>query len=224
MRGRSISPARWKFGPSSSVAIPRGAQIVDARGKFVIPGLTDHEMPSIIAAAVDSGARFAGHVTLRLPYAVAPLFEQWLAKHLPLKQEKVLNRIRSLRNGKLYDSQFGSRMRGEGIFADHGQAVAPEMRQQVGAIQMLRQRHPEMMARRARGKADALEETRGELLACGGHVVSTHLAKRVADERPHHFLPPHQLEVRVVHRLGNVTRRCRRGRDRLVGQRLSLEE
>jgi len=97
----------------SQAGIPTGVLVAP-----VIPGLTDHEMPSIIAAAVDSGARFAGHVTLRLPYAVAPLFEQWLAKHLPLKQEKILNRIRSLRNGKLYDSEFGSRMRGEGIFAD----------------------------------------------------------------------------------------------------------
>jgi DNA repair photolyase len=97
----------------SQAGIPTGVLVAP-----VIPGLTDHETPSIIAAAVEAGARFAGHVTLRLPYAVAPLFEQWLAKHLPLKQEKVLNRIRSLRNGKLYDSQFGSRMRGEGIFAE----------------------------------------------------------------------------------------------------------
>ena len=97
----------------SQAGIPTGVLVAP-----VIPGLTDHEMPSIIAAAAEAGARFAGHVTLRLPHAVAPLFEQWLAKHLPLKQEKILNRIRSLRNGKLYDSKFGDRMRGKGIFAD----------------------------------------------------------------------------------------------------------
>ncbi|MFO1513553.1 MAG: PA0069 family radical SAM protein [Verrucomicrobiota bacterium] len=84
----------------------------------VIPGLTDHEIPNIVAAAAEAGAKFAGTVTLRLPYAVAPLFEQWLATHFPDKQEKVLNRLRALRGGKLYDSQFGKRMTGEGIFAD----------------------------------------------------------------------------------------------------------
>jgi DNA repair photolyase len=84
----------------------------------VIPGLTDHEIPAIVAAAVEAGARFAGHVVLRLPYAVAPLFEQWLATHFPEKKEKVLNRLRALRGGKLYDAQFGKRMTGEGIFAE----------------------------------------------------------------------------------------------------------
>jgi DNA repair photolyase len=84
----------------------------------VIPGLTDHEMPAIISAAVKAGARFAGHVVLRLPYAVAPLFEDWLGRHFPDRKDKVLNRIRSIRGGKLNDPQFGSRMTGEGIFAD----------------------------------------------------------------------------------------------------------
>jgi DNA repair photolyase len=89
----------------------------------VLPGLTDHEIPAIIAAAVNAGAMFAGYVTLRLPYAVAPLFEDWLTRHLPEKKEKVLNRIRALREGKLNDPQFGSRMRGEGIFADQIEAL-----------------------------------------------------------------------------------------------------
>ncbi|MBI3850873.1 MAG: PA0069 family radical SAM protein [Verrucomicrobia bacterium] len=83
----------------------------------VIPGLTDHEIPALIATAVQAGAQFAGHVTLRLPHAVAPLFEQWLTQHFPEKKDKVLNRIRALRGGKLNDAQFGSRMTGEGIFA-----------------------------------------------------------------------------------------------------------
>ena len=55
---------------------------------------------------------------MRLPYAVRPLFEDWLARHFPERKEKVLNRIRSMRGGKLNDARFGSRMRGEGIFAD----------------------------------------------------------------------------------------------------------
>ncbi len=84
----------------------------------VIPGLTDHEIPNIVAAAAEAGAKFAGSVTLRLPFAVAPLFEQWLATHFPDRKEKVLNRLRSLRGGKLYAAQFGKRMTGEGIFAE----------------------------------------------------------------------------------------------------------
>jgi DNA repair photolyase len=57
-------------------------------------------------------------VALRLPFAVKLLFEQWLEQHYPSKKEKVINRIRSIRAGKLNDPNFKSRMRGEGIFAD----------------------------------------------------------------------------------------------------------
>jgi DNA repair photolyase len=89
----------------------------------VIPGLTDHEIPSIVAAAVQAGARFAGYVLLRLPHAVAPLFEQWLAERFPGKKEKVLNRIRAMRGGNLNDPNFGSRMSGEGVFAEQIEAL-----------------------------------------------------------------------------------------------------
>ena len=84
----------------------------------VVPGLTDHELPSIIKAAAQAGARSAGYIVLRLPYAVKDLFVQWLEDHFPERKNKVLNRIRSLRGGKLYDSTWGRRMSGEGIFAD----------------------------------------------------------------------------------------------------------
>lgn len=84
----------------------------------VVPGLTDHEMPALIRRARQAGATGAGYIVLRLPYAVKDLFVQWLEDHFPERKNKVLNRIRSLRGGKLYDSQWGKRMRGEGIFAD----------------------------------------------------------------------------------------------------------
>ncbi|MBI2926230.1 MAG: PA0069 family radical SAM protein [Verrucomicrobia bacterium] len=84
----------------------------------VIPGLTDHELPKILAAAADAGATFAVCVPVRLPLTVAPLFEGWLEQHLPAKKEKVLNRIRAIRGGQLNDPNFGTRMRGEGIFAE----------------------------------------------------------------------------------------------------------
>jgi DNA repair photolyase len=84
----------------------------------IIPGLNDHEIPALLDAAAKAGARHAGHVVLRLPYAVAPLFEQWLEQHCPDRKEKVLNRLRAMRHGKLYDSKFGNRMTGDGIFAE----------------------------------------------------------------------------------------------------------
>ena len=84
----------------------------------IIPGLNEHEMPAIIAAGQKAGARFAGYTLVRLPHAVAPLFESWLDEHAPSKKAKVLNRLRSLRGGRLNDSRFGSRMRGEGRYAE----------------------------------------------------------------------------------------------------------
>jgi DNA repair photolyase len=84
----------------------------------VVPAITDHEMPSILKAARDAGAVGAGFVVLRLPLAVAPLFERWLEEHFPDRKEKVINRIRDLRDGKLYDPQWRVRQRGKGVFAD----------------------------------------------------------------------------------------------------------
>jgi DNA repair photolyase len=84
----------------------------------IIPGLTDHEMPAILKAAHDAGATAAGFTVVRLPYANASLFEKWLETHFPARKEKVLNRIKSMRGGKLYDAEWGKRMRGEGIFAE----------------------------------------------------------------------------------------------------------
>jgi DNA repair photolyase len=89
----------------------------------VIPALTDHEMPKIIEAAVEAGAQFAGYVPLRLPFGLGPLFEDWLIRHFPERAEKVLNRIRALRGGRINDPNFGTRMRGEGIFADQMEAL-----------------------------------------------------------------------------------------------------
>jgi len=85
----------------------------------VIPALTDHELPAILRAAADAGARSAGYSLLRLPHAVAPLFERWLEQHCPDRKEKVLNRLRAARDGKLCDSSFETRMFGSGLFAEH---------------------------------------------------------------------------------------------------------
>src|SRR5205814_4259771 len=108
------SPPAARLGAISALSqagIPVGALLAP-----VIPGLTDHEIPALVEAAAAAGARAAGYVMLRLPHAVAPLFERWLETHFPDSRDKVLNRLRAMRSGKLYESAFGKRMRGEGIF------------------------------------------------------------------------------------------------------------
>jgi DNA repair photolyase len=84
----------------------------------IIPGLTDHEMSAILKAAAEAGATSAGFTVVRLPHGDKALFENWLTTHFPNRKEKVLNRIKAMRGGKLYDAQWGKRMRGEGIFAE----------------------------------------------------------------------------------------------------------
>ena len=83
----------------------------------MIPGLNDHEMESILEAAVEAGATRAGYVPLRLPLELKELFEEWLKLHRPDRAERVLSLIRQMRGGQLYDAEFGSRMRGEGSLA-----------------------------------------------------------------------------------------------------------
>ena len=98
----------------------------------VIPGLTDHEMPAILQAAADAGATAAGYTLVRLPYGVASLFEKWLETHFPDRKEKVLNRLRSIRGGKLNESQWGTRMHGEGVFADQISRMFEVARRKAG--------------------------------------------------------------------------------------------
>lgn len=97
----------------SRAGIPCGVLVAP-----VIPGLTDHEIPQILAAAARAGASHAGWIMLRLPFGVADLFAEWLRTHLPDRADKVLHRIESIRDGKRNDPNFTSRMRGSGPFAD----------------------------------------------------------------------------------------------------------
>jgi DNA repair photolyase len=96
-----------------SAGIPTGVMVAP-----IIPGLTDHEVPGILDACAKAGAQFAGYTVVRLPWAVAPLFEHWLEEHFPERKEKVLGRIRALRGDRLNNSKWHTRMTGEGIFAE----------------------------------------------------------------------------------------------------------
>src|SRR5262249_10997573 len=114
----------------TEAGIPVGVMVAP-----VVPGLTDHEAPAILEAAADAGALTAGFVLLRLPFAVKELFTAWLEQHYPERKERVLRRIRELRNGRLNDSRFGMRMRGEGEWADMFGAMFKLHRQRVGMLE-----------------------------------------------------------------------------------------
>lgn len=80
----------------------------------IIPALNDHEIPRLLKAAAEAGASFAYYSVLRLPHGVETLFVDWLERHFPLRKAKVLAGLRALRGGRLSDSQFYSRLSGEG--------------------------------------------------------------------------------------------------------------
>ncbi len=84
----------------------------------VIPQLTDRDLEAILEAAAAAGARHAGWTMLRLPLEVAPLFRDWLDVHYPLRAAHVMSLVRQIRGGKDNESQFGTRMGGQGEFAD----------------------------------------------------------------------------------------------------------
>lgn len=83
----------------------------------LIPGLNDEEIPAILEAAADRGARDASYVLLRLPGPVEPIFVDWVEEHFPERKTRILGRLRDLRDGRLNDPEFGRRMRGEGEWA-----------------------------------------------------------------------------------------------------------
>lgn len=84
----------------------------------VIPMITDRELEHILEAAYDHGARAAGYVLLRLPHELKEVWREWLALHYPDRAAHVMSLVQQMRGGKDYDSRYGTRMRGEGPFAD----------------------------------------------------------------------------------------------------------
>jgi DNA repair photolyase len=85
----------------------------------LIPALNDHEIPAILDAAHAAGACSAGYTVVRLPFSVKDVFADWLERHYPERKEKVLGRIRESQGQTLSHPEFGSRMRGVGVWAEH---------------------------------------------------------------------------------------------------------
>ncbi len=112
---RTASPAmRLKvIRQLSAAGVPVSAMVAP-----VIPFINDAELESIVEACAGAGVERMAYVVLRLPHEVAPLFVEWLRNHFPMRADHVLNTLRDLRGGKLYDAAFGQRMRGRGIYAD----------------------------------------------------------------------------------------------------------
>jgi DNA repair photolyase len=81
----------------------------------IIPGLNDHEIPALMEAAANAGAQSAGYTMVRLNGAIGQVFEHWVAEAFPDRADKILNQIKSAHGGKLNDSRFGNRMKGEGL-------------------------------------------------------------------------------------------------------------
>jgi DNA repair photolyase len=84
----------------------------------IIPGINEQEIPAVLKAAAESGATRAGYVALRLPLTVEPVFLEWLEQHFPDRKQKVIERIRTMRDGKMNSSTFGERMTGKGVWGD----------------------------------------------------------------------------------------------------------
>ena len=115
MEPRTSAPARRLLAIKrlSEAGIPVNVNVAP-----VIPFLTDSELESIMEAAANAGAISAGYVLVRLPWEVRPIFKDWLEKHFPLKAAHVMSRIRDMRGGRENDPNFGSRMVGQGEFAE----------------------------------------------------------------------------------------------------------
>jgi DNA repair photolyase len=98
----------------------------------IIPGLTDHEIPALVHAAKNAGAKFVGYSIVHLPYGVKDIFATWVKQHYPERADKILNRLRDMRGGKLNDPRFGQRMSGEGIFAEQINKLYKAARKKAG--------------------------------------------------------------------------------------------
>ena len=111
---RASAPARRMDAVKtlSAAGIPTGVMVAP-----VIPALTDKDIEAVLTLAKQSGAESAAYILIRLPHEVKTLFVEWLEQHFPQRASHFMSIIRQMRGGKDNDSNFVSRMRGEGEFA-----------------------------------------------------------------------------------------------------------
>ncbi|TBR35857.1 MULTISPECIES: PA0069 family radical SAM protein [Dyella] len=121
----------------------------------IIPAVNDRDMEAVMEQAADAGATSAGYTTLRLPYELKLLFREWLAIHMPDRAEHVMSLVQQMNNGRDYDSDFSTRMHGQGVFADlirkrfevasrrHGFARAREWQPDMSKFQAPREASPQ---------------------------------------------------------------------------------
>ena len=83
----------------------------------IIPGINHHETPKILQSAADSGARFASYTVVRLNGQIGKIFKDWLEKNFPDRASKVWHQVQELHDGKVNDTEFGRRIKGEGSIA-----------------------------------------------------------------------------------------------------------
>ncbi len=103
----------------------------------LIPALTDHELEAVMEAGRDAGARYANSIPLRLPLEVADLFQRWINATFPDRAARVMGRVRELHGGRDYDPEFGTRMRGQGLWADLIHRRADLARKRLGLAEGL---------------------------------------------------------------------------------------
>jgi DNA repair photolyase len=115
MEPRAPTPARRL---TAIRELSRAGVPVTVLASPMIPGLNDSEMEAILEASAEAGARSARYILVRLPLEVKDLFSEWLEAEYPARASRVLSLIRQTRGGKLYDSRFGARVRGEGPYAE----------------------------------------------------------------------------------------------------------
>ena len=111
--GRGIAHSERTPPNLRDAGVPTGVLVAP-----VIPMITDMQLEQILEAAHDAGAQSAGYVLLRLPHELKEIWREWLRLHYPQRAEHVMSLVQQMRGGKDYDSAFGSRMRGQGPFAD----------------------------------------------------------------------------------------------------------
>ena len=111
----------------SQAGVPVGVSVSP-----VIPFINEPEIERIMEAAADHGARSAFSILVRLPWEVSPLFQQWLEQHFPDRAARVMARIHEMRGGKDYDSRFGHRMKGQGVWAQLYEQRVLKARQRYG--------------------------------------------------------------------------------------------